>query len=205
MNACGPFSSGRRQKDRVNDARRKATRWATRAISDGTGSRAAGEGVEVRTVYAFFEDYGQAKKVVDALIARDFNENEMNVIAGEGIPVRSAEVPMEEERDGDPGTVRRARGLDRLLARVLRLVVADVGQIRAAGTMAKVLSSTAGSNARAYAGLKEALISVRVPAEMADFYRSRIVAGGLLFWIRTKDGRAREATDLMVRRMEEAD
>jgi len=156
----------------------------------------------VRTIYALFEDYGQAKKVVDALIARDFNEDEMNVIAAEGTEGRPANVRLEEERRRDEGGAGRTRGLDRLLAGVLRLVVADVGRIRAAGTMAKVLSSTAESSASSYAGLKEALVSVRVPEEIADFYRSHIVEGGLLFWIRTKDGRAREATDLMVRRME---
>ena len=153
----------------------------------------------MRTVFALFESYREAKRAVDELLARRFDEQEMNVIVQElaargsmDVNLRTANID-KTDRTGREGL----HGLNRLVAGQQPLPVADVGAVYAAGKMATILARAGSTRESAPSRLKDALVEFDVPEEIAQFYANGVSDGGVLFWLRTDDTRAAEAANVL--------
>jgi hypothetical protein len=150
----------------------------------------------MRTIFALFESYDEAKAAVAELIGRHFDEGEMNVIvrgpvtqSGPGAALRAT------NKTGLPGRAV-LQGIDRVLIDGKSVIMPDVGAVRIAGRIAAVTAGAAMAEKPRH-DLKEILAGLGVPEELAEFYRNGVLGGGLLFWVRTDNGRAAEAASIL--------
>lgn len=153
----------------------------------------------MKTIFAMFENYEDAKAAVDELLGREFDEREMNAIVLEEIAKDYMEVNLERvhvkvtEKVGE----KTAVGLDHLLGTQQPVEIPGVGEVYATGELATVLSKTAAAPGAVAGSLKAALIDFGVREEVAKAYTVGIKDGGLLFWIRTSDERAPETINVL--------
>ncbi len=150
----------------------------------------------MKTIFALFESYEEAKAAVAELIDRRFDEGEMNVIVRE--PVTQA-VPESNLRAMNRTGLREGtilEGIDRVLTDGKSVSMPDVGAVCAAG---KIAAMTAGAMmpGRPAQSLGTVLAGFGVPEELAEFYRSGVLEGGILFWVRADESRAAEAADIL--------
>ena len=146
----------------------------------------------MRTIFALFEGYREAKRAVDALISKNFNEQEITVIVLAHTARAGAGVGGSEKPGGE-----RPRGIDGLLAARQPFTLPDVGDVCAAGKMAAIVAKAAGNRESAARGLKGALVELDVPDEIAGFYASGVSHGGVLISMGTPDARAAEAAGVL--------
>jgi hypothetical protein len=153
----------------------------------------------VKTIFALFENYKDARATVDELMKKKFDEEEMNAIVLEEIAKDSMEVNLETvsveatEKVGE----KTIQGLDYLIGVQQPVEIPGVGEVYAAGELAMVLSKTAAAPGAVTGGLKAALIDFGLPEKAAKAYTVGVTDGGLLFWIRTSDERAPEAISVL--------
>ncbi|MGD0230918.1 MAG: hypothetical protein ABSC19_11240 [Syntrophorhabdales bacterium] len=154
----------------------------------------------MRTIFALFEGYSEAREAVEELIDRHFDEGEMNVVVQEltgrgGMDINSR--TMNVDKTASPGT-GVMRGLDRLLAGRKPVIMPDAGAVYAAGGMASMAAGAA-TRERPSEGLKNMLLALDVPQELAEFYTNGVLEGGVLLWIRTDEARVAEAANILSR------
>ncbi len=153
----------------------------------------------MRTIFALFEGYGEARSAVKDLLEQGFDPRDMNVVVQEltargnmGVEPGVGDVPkVQETREDAP------QGMDRMIARTQPLTVPDVRPVYAAGEMARIVVNATHKEEPSAAGLKEALVDFDVPEELAEFYRNGVLDEGVLFWMRTEDRRAAEAANIL--------
>jgi hypothetical protein len=153
----------------------------------------------MRTIFALFESYPEAKRAVDELLEREFEEHEMNVIVQElaakgamDVNMRTADVDKSAKLGNE-----RIKGLNRLIAGRQAVTVPDVGRVYAAGEMATIVTKTAATQESQPTRFKDTLVDFDVPEEIAEFYTEGVMDGGVLFWLRTEDTRAAEAANVL--------
>ncbi len=150
----------------------------------------------MRTIFALFENYDEAKASVAELIDRHFDEDEMNLIIREF----AAQKGQGADPQGTNRTGERERavlqGIDRVLIDGKSVTMPDVGAVRLAGKIAALTAGAAMAEKPRH-DLKDILAGLGVPEELAEFYRDGVLGGSLLFWVRTDDGRAAEATKIL--------
>jgi hypothetical protein len=122
----------------------------------------------VRTIFALFEGYAEAREAVETLRERGLDVDEMNALI-------SAEV---------------ARG-------GMDVNLPPVGDGLAAGELANFVVAAAGRSGAAEGGFTAALIDFGVPGHAAEAYQRGVADGGLLFWMRTEDERAGEVREVV--------
>ncbi len=156
----------------------------------------------MRTVFALFEGYAEAREAVEELRSQGFDMDAMNAIiyaevarSAMGVNLRTADVRASEER-GE----RTLHGLDRLLAIEQPVPLPPVGNVLAVGDLATFLVAAAGAPGAAAGGFSAALVDFGVPSEAAEAYQRGVASGGLLFWMHTDDERAAEACEIAERR-----
>lgn len=153
----------------------------------------------MRTIFALFEGYREAKSAVEDLLDQGFDPREMNVVV--------QELTARGNIDVDAGTVTAAKsermeqdaphGIDGMIAGTQPLTVSDVGAVYAAGEMARIVANATHPEEPPATGLKQALVDFDVPEELAEFYRDGVLDEGVLFWMRTEDRRAAQATNIL--------
>ncbi len=150
----------------------------------------------MRTIFALFERFDEAKASVAELIDRHFDEGEMNVIVRE--PATQTGQDAELRATNKAGSPERAalQGIDRVLIDGKSVTMPDVGAVRVAGKIAVVTAGAAMAEKPRH-DLKDILAGLGVPEELADFYRNGVLGGGFLFWIRADGGRAAEAANIL--------
>jgi hypothetical protein len=153
----------------------------------------------MRTIFALFEGYREAKSAVEDLLEQGFDPREMNVVVPEpaargnrDVDLGTAGVPKAQETGQD-----RLQGIDRMIAGMQPLTVSDVGAVYAAGEMARTAVHAVPPEEPPATGLKQALVNFDVPEELAEFYRNGVLDEGVLFWMRTEDRRAAEAANIL--------
>jgi hypothetical protein len=154
----------------------------------------------MRTIFALFEGYREARSAVEELLERKFDERDMNVIVQEltakgsmDVNFKTANVDKTRRLGGEA-----VQGLDQLLSGRQPLTMPDVGAVYAAGQMASVMTGEEKKAKRTRkGGLKEALMAFDVPDEIAEFYKNGVLDGGVLLWVRTDDVRAAEAAGVL--------
>lgn len=153
----------------------------------------------MRTIFALFEGYREAKSAVEDLVTKGFDPREMNVVVQEMTARASADVNYRTVNIDKTDKVgqKTLRGIDGLIAGTQPTRIADVGAVYVAGTMAQVVAASARGEQSLAPGLKQALVDFNVPEEIAEFYRDGVLEDGVLFWMRTEDRRAAEAANIL--------
>lgn len=162
-------------------------------------STATGGEDRVRTIFALFADYAEAREAIEALRDRGFRVDAMNAIilteaarSAMDVNLRTADAQASVGLSG-----RTLRGLDRLLATEQSVPLPPVGSVLAAGELANFIVAAAGASGSTNGGLVDALVDFGVPREAAEAYQRGVMEGGLLFWMRTDDERAGEAREII--------
>ena len=152
-----------------------------------------------KSIFALFDDYGDAETAIAGLIEHDFSEEEMNVLVREQLAKERREVNLHEvdvKKTDDVGEVA-VRGLPRLLGGEQPVHLPGVGNVLAAGNLATLVARTASASGAAAEGLKEALVEMNLPEDRALSFREAIEKGGVLFWIRADEERAPAAAGVL--------
>ena len=152
-----------------------------------------------KTIFALFDSYSDAKAALDSLVEHDFSEDEMNVLVREQLAKEQMEVDLHEvdiQKSDEVGEVT-IRGLPRLLGGQQPVHLPGVGDVLAAGNVATVMARTASSTGTADVGLKQALVEMNVPEDLATTFREALAEGGVLFWIRTGEEKAPAAAGVL--------
>lgn len=152
----------------------------------------------MRTVFGLFETYDEADEAVRTLLENDFDFESLNAIVSEGTAKNNIDMNYErrslavsDEFDGQVG------GLDRLVGGRQPVPVVEVGPVYAGGDGATLLTRSMADQSGDARGFAAVLAEVNVPEETASRYRTGIVDGGVLLWVRSSDERAAEAVNLM--------
>lgn len=153
----------------------------------------------MKTFFGLIKDYNQGDAAVSELVQRGFDHKQINVVLLEHLAKNSMEAGLnsikvdKSEELGQPG----AHGLDGLLGGEQAVTIPDVGRVYAAGELANLLTNTASVPGEVDGGLKAALVDFSLSEEAAAFYQEGVKDGGLLFFIRTEDERAKEAAGIL--------
>ena len=153
----------------------------------------------MKSIFASFASYEDAEQGVGALVEAGFDDESMNVIVREQMAKRRLDVNLHEvdvKKSDDVGDVA-VQGLTQLLGGQQPVPLPGVGAVLAAGKTATNVAQSASASGAADEGLKEALVALNVPPEIAGDYRKTVDDGGVLFWIRVEDERAGAAANIL--------
>ncbi len=156
----------------------------------------------MKTIFALFQSYDEAKVAVAQLIDRRFDEGEMNIIFREPVAQTGSDANLRVTNK--PALAEKAilQGIDRVVLDGRSVIMPDVGAVRMAGRMA-AMTGGGMMPEKPLESLRDVLAGLGVPKELAAFYGSGVLAGGLLFWVRADEGRAAEATEVLSSRRAE--
>lgn len=153
----------------------------------------------MKTIFALFDSYAGAGEAVDSLLAEDFAEEEMNALAlsptvkeNMDVNLHAVDVRKSEEIGG-----KTVHGLAALFGGEQPVHVRGSGDLLAAGELATLLATRASATNNGDDPLQEALEEFGVPRDTATDYRTGIVDGGVLVWVRTQDERASAAASAL--------
>lgn len=164
----------------------------------------------MRTTFALFQKYEDAKKVVDGLLDKNFKKDEINIIAQKsaienawninertiGVAVTDKEVVYKDGANKDVAK-QNVQGLDAMLGRLQPIRTYSAGEIYASGEIAKIVAKTASVPGAAAGGLKGALVDLGVDEGPASKYDDGIRNGQLLVFVRSMDERSAEAKETL--------
>ncbi len=166
-----------------------------------------------RTVVALYDDFASANAAVRELVDNGFRRDDISLLASD----ESGEYRRYIDRDAPAETSATAQGagvgagigaviggLGGLLVGLGALTIPGVGPVLAAGPLAAALTGLAGAGAGAVAGgvtggLIGALVDMGIPEDTAEYYAEGIRRGGTLVTVRTDDGQADRAVEIMNR------
>ncbi len=176
----------------------------------------------MKTVIGLFDDFSAAEAAVEALVARNFNRDDISIAANNSGNAGGADglnSAASADRDGaQDGDRKHAMqegaksgagagavvgtgigGTVGLLAGLGIILIPGIGPIIAAGPLVATLTG-AGIGAAAGAavgGLVGALTRVGVPEHDAHFYAESVRRGGTLVMVRASDDLAHDAADVL--------
>lgn len=148
----------------------------------------------MKIIFALFSRYDQADEAMKELLHKKFREEEMNAVAQDYVVKDRMKI---KTGGANVSVTEIPPGLDRLMGGQQAVTVNDVGQVFAAGDLATEFTATGNIAGRAGEGLGPALEHFNIPAETSAAYVDGIKSGGVLFWIRTEDERAAEASSIL--------
>lgn len=152
----------------------------------------------MKTVFAAFSAWEDARAADDDLLNRGFPEEETNAIAQEDVAKEHMELRMKRVNPEPTETVSRVNvyGLDRLLAGEHPIRTPDAGNVFAGGVLATEIAKV-GAIGGPTSGLQGSLVDFDIPPDVAGAYVDTIKGGGVLLFLRTADERAPEAGEVM--------
>lgn len=149
----------------------------------------------MKTIFALFTDYSDAKTAVDKLLDGPIERDDVNVmvqadVAKEQMPVnmRTASVNVTDEVGEE-----RVQGLDNLVSRQQPVQVGAMGDVYAAGPLATTIVKAAAASGK----LSDALHDFDVPREVANEFSAGVERGDWLVYIRSEDNDAAHVLQVM--------
>ncbi len=156
----------------------------------------------MRTIFSRFTKYTDADEAVQALLAKDYAAEEINVL----INAQSAKSNMDDVNlarvhvDVTDAVGQRAlNGLALLVGNEQPVNVTGIGPVLAAGQLATILANAANASSRAGDDLETLLKDYGVPAETATHYRAAVADTGVLVWVRAEDDQMGEVGEIFRR------
>ncbi len=158
----------------------------------------------MKTVVGLYDHFEEAQSAVGDLRSAGFRSEDISLVArdGKGEYSRSLGETGEHKNIADgaatgAGVGAVLGGLGGLLVGLGALAIPGVGPVLAAGPLVAAL---AGAGVGAVAGgIVGALVDLGIPEEHAQYYAEGLRRGGTLLALRTDDGRADEAMNIMNR------
>lgn len=149
----------------------------------------------MKTIFALFDGYGGAREAVDALLANGFDEEEMNALAMESTVKENMDVDLKEVnvQKTDKVGEKTVHGLAQLFGGEQPVHVGGSGDLLAGGELATLLLTQAASTGTDAGPLRSTLQEFGVPQDLAADFRTAVVDGGVLVWVRVEDERASAA------------
>ncbi|WP_119069455.1 hypothetical protein [Aggregatilinea lenta] len=132
----------------------------------------------MKTIFALFDTYEDAKAAVEGLLERDFTPDQINVVL-------QAPVAKTGQESGDGSAT-----LDRLTREEQPVLLSGSGPVIAAGDLATMLVKSAA--APGTGGLTDALQDLAIPETVAEAFASGVEEGKVLFCVKTDDDRRAE-------------
>ncbi len=158
----------------------------------------------MRTSFALYKNYQNAKAAVDTLTDKNFPKDEINIIVQKNavenvwdVNERTIDVDV-AEKIGTEYVGRKVEGIDEMLGKLRPILTQTAGEIYAAGDVAKVMAHTASAPQTAGKGLQGALIDFGVDDEVAQKYANGVRSGSFLLLVRTRDDRSAEAKKVLI-------
>ncbi len=152
----------------------------------------------MRTVFALFKDYDNARDAVGEMEDKGISLDEMNAIAPDYVAKSHMDVNLREIKVDVSGKFgREVRGLARLIGGKQAVRISDIGDVYAAGKIAGILARGNCEPVYSCNGLKPALIDMDIPEDIAETYSTGIKGGGVLVFVRSEDDRAPEVAGVM--------
>jgi len=170
----------------------------------------------MKTVIGLFDDFSAAQAAVEALVARNFNRNDISIAANQsGTAGGAAQADSDGAQEGDrkqsmqegaktgagAGAVvgTGIGGTVGLLAGLGIILIPGIGPIIAAGPLVATLTGAGvGAAAGAAVGsLVGALTRIGVPEHDAHFFAESVRRGGTLVMVRAEDDLANDAAAIL--------
>lgn len=151
----------------------------------------------MRTTFALFSKYDDAKKIVDELMNKNFEKEDINIIAQKSAVENSWSVnerTIDVEVTKEVGKQTR-HGLDAMLGRQQPVRTTTAGDVYATGEVAKIIARSAAAPGAPNAGLRGALVDFGVAEDSAKAFEEGIRNGQMLIFVRSSDDRASEAKE----------
>lgn len=173
----------------------------------------------MRTTFALYESYDQAKAAVDVLLNKDVDKQSINILAQKSA-VESAwdvnertiradvsdELPVKEHfAQEEQGNRRKAEDdkqrnkdvdtLDGMLGRLQPIRTNLAGELLASGDVAKMLARTAAAPGQA--ALKDTFKEFGIEDTTAEAYSEGIRNGQFLVFVRSQDEKSGEVKELL--------
>ncbi|HML21540.1 MAG TPA: hypothetical protein PKD09_07835 [Aggregatilinea sp.] len=139
----------------------------------------------MKTIFAMFDTYKDAKSAVEGLLERDFASDQINVLLQESVAKNG-----QDEGDG-------TATLDQVTAGEQPVPLTGSGPVIAAGTLATMLAKSAAAPGTG-GGLRAALVDLSIPDTVAEAFASGVQEGKILFCVKCDDDRAEYAQTALV-------
>ena len=168
----------------------------------------------MKTVIGLFDNFSAAQAAIEALVARNFNRDDISIAANNG-DAATVTTDGDTAQDGERKQAMQEGaksgagagavvgtgigGTVGLLAGLGVILIPGIGPIIAAGPLVAALTGAGvGAAAGAAVGsLVGALTRIGVPEHDAHVYAESVRRGGTLLMVRAEDDRAHEAADLL--------
>ena len=153
----------------------------------------------MRTIFALFDNFQNARVAVRKLLAKGTDRSAFNVIILEQVARDEMDInfhTVDVDITSDVGTVTEF-GLDRLLGGEQAVIIPNVGEILAAGELATMLAKTASDPDAVGGSFERALEDFDVSKPLARTYVEAIRGGSLLLFLKVEDNEVPEATAVL--------
>jgi hypothetical protein len=139
----------------------------------------------MRTIFVLFSEITSADNATQQLIDAGYTEQEMNAMAQEVAAKQYLNISDQKLKvyKTDHLGKKEINGLPAIFIGHKAIHLSDVGRILACGTIALEIAGLASD--KPAGGLKQALQVFDIPELYADNYTSGIIAGGILFILKT--------------------
>ncbi|HEX2960060.1 MAG TPA: hypothetical protein VHO70_24720 [Chitinispirillaceae bacterium] len=151
----------------------------------------------MRTIFALFHEISSAETAVGELLEADYTELEMNAIAQEVTVKDYLDISdhkltaFKTEKLGN----REVTGLRALFIGQKGITLTDAGRVFASGTIGMEMAGLAAD--KPHGGLRLAFKLFDIQDQFADSYVKGIIAGGILFFLKTELNRSGEVIRIL--------
>jgi hypothetical protein len=154
---------------------------------------------KMRTIFALINKYGEARKVVSDLLDKNFEKDDINVIAQKSAVENQWDV---NERTisidvSDNFGEQAELNLDTILGRHQPIPTNAAGELYAAGEVARILARTVAIPGSEEGGLEGAFKDFGIGGSSAQAFANGIHNGELLLFLRAEDERVSEVQQIL--------
>jgi hypothetical protein len=153
----------------------------------------------MRTIFALVNKYGEARKIVSDLLDKNFEKDDINVIAQKSavesdwnVNLRTIRTDVSEEFGRDD-----VEDLDAILGRYQPIQTQTAGELYATGEVARILARTVAAPGAVEGGLEGAFREFGIGKNSAQAFADGIQNGELLFFLRAEDERVAEVEQML--------
>jgi hypothetical protein len=153
----------------------------------------------MRTIFALINKYGEARKVVADLLDKNFEKDDINIIAQKSavenqwdVNQRTINMDASSEFGG-----QEKNDLDTILGRYQPITTNAAGDLYAAGEVARILARTVAAPGAVEGGLEGAFKDFGIGGNSAEAFAEGIQNGEMLLFLRAEDERVAEIRQML--------
>ncbi len=149
----------------------------------------------MKTVFCLFHEVETARAAIDHLIERRFPRGQRNLL----VLAQVAKNALTDQRGSAIPVTGGQPHFHQMLAGKQPVIPPELGKVVSVGEMANILTSAASTppSGDQQPGFNGALAAFGLPPSVASRFTEGIKNGGVLFFLRTEDGRSAELVSLL--------